>query len=341
MLSETAIGREVIVADIERFYFPPQAGRLSAVPVRGTLRRQAFLAALLACGAALAAPRRVSGGVLRKVLHDDVLFEPRPRGPLSRWSAPGATERRTLAVTTPDGVTLRGWFYPAPTPGPTILYFYGNGGSLDESALRAGWLASLGYNVALFDYRGYGYSEGTPHLTTIAIDSVSLYDFVSKMVGGESMFVYGWSLGTTFAVRLAVSRPVRALILQAPPASAAEELAALRLPLIARAAFTLVPDDTIVDGVANAKRIAAYRGPLLVLHGAADDVVPIVQGREVFDACPHRRSNSSNSPAFTITTSRLEIRSPVTLSHRSLPSIGDGIPLCRKLPRRNLITLKQ
>ncbi len=251
------------------------------------MQRSRFIASAVSSAIVIAGCRPAAAGLIRKTLHDDVLFEPGPRGSLSSWAATDGKNRRTLSYKAPDGVIVRGWFYPARGPdGPTILYYYGNGGSIAESAQRAAWLSSLGYNVALFDYRGYGYSEGTPHLAPIAAAALSEYDLVSNEVGGDSLFVYGWSLGTTFAVRVGIARAIRGLILQAPPASAKEELAALRLPTIARMAVKLIPDDTIIDGIANAERIANYHGPLLVIHGSDDDIVPVAQGREVFDRCP-------------------------------------------------------
>ncbi|MDP8917094.1 MAG: lysophospholipase [Pseudomonadota bacterium] len=220
---------------------------------------------------------------------DAAFFDPPPRPELAAWASP-APDRRTLELER-EGARLRGWFYPAARPSaPWLLFLYAKAMDLTSAEPRARWIRDLGCHVAVFDYRGYGFSDGEVDLAAALRDAVAFYDLVSALAqeqgGDRTGFVYGYSLGSIFASHIASERPVRGLILQAPLASVSvvEALVAAALRSAGRDGVRLSASPTATEAAANARRAAACRAPLLVVHGAADDFIPPAEGRRVFDA---------------------------------------------------------
>ena len=224
----------------------------------------------------------------RTVRQSDVFAPPRePHGTFAQ------TARQMNAVTltyrTRDGAVLRGFLLPAVRPkAPYVLLFYGNAELVQYEDDRLAWLRRLGYNAVCFDYRGYGYSSGSPDGQRIRKDSVALYDRLVRDIepSHAPAFVYGVSLGTQFAIHVASQRRVRGIVLQSPAASAQEEVTWFgRQALgITGLLMHLVPSPQVAEIFQGRSEIAAARAPLIVVHGARDTLIPIAQGREVFAA---------------------------------------------------------
>lgn len=199
------------------------------------------------------------------------------------------THARPLTYVARGGATLRGLLFPAANPrAPYVLFFYGNADLAAYESDRLTWLRRLGYNAMCFDYRGYGFSDGVPDAARIRQDSVDLYDDLVRNIelSHAPAFVYGWSLGTQMAIHVAAQRKVRALVLQAPAASAQEEidwLGAHQLGVTGRI-VKLVPSGDVRTLFQGSREIASVHAPLIVIHGADDATVPAAQGREVFAA---------------------------------------------------------
>ncbi len=236
----------------------------------------------------------VLGGAVVRIVHQSLVFQPQQfQTPPDRYARlVGANVVRFKAG---DGTVLSGLFFPARSnQSPLIIFLYGNADTCANETQRLQWLSrSLGYSSVCFDYRGYGFSEGTPDAARIRTDVLSLYDFVVSRLDAKhrAPYVYGWSLGTQFAVHIAANRPVCGLILQAPAASATEEVAYQGTQMLGKWASIVrpVPDDNVAQLFQGRAEIASVRAPLLVIHGTADKVVPLEQGREVFQAAASRR----------------------------------------------------
>lgn len=127
-----------------------------------------------------------------------------------------------LRLKTEDGETLVAWYRPAATGRVTLLYFHGNGGSLFDRRFRAKLLTEGGRGVLLLSYRGYGGSSGSPTEAGLRIDARSTYDWLAQRAPAEPIVLYGESLGTGVAVRLATERAIAGLILDAPFTSTAD-----------------------------------------------------------------------------------------------------------------------
>ena len=195
-------------------------------------------------------------------------------------------EYQDVSFQTSDGLSLQGWFIPGGSAGGstggsglTWVWFHGNGGNIghriEELALAH---HRTGENIFIFDYRGYGQSEGSPSEKGTYLDSRAAMEYLrSRPDVDPSKIVYlGHSLGAAVALELSLTQPPLALVLVSPFASV-RDMARLTLPF--------PPAGWLVrNHYDNIPRIQMLNIPLLVLHGDLDDTVPISQGRKLFEA---------------------------------------------------------
>ena len=191
-------------------------------------------------------------------------------------------EYEDVRIQTSDGLTLHGWFIPGDTemvPNATWLWFHGNGGN---NGYRIGELALAhhltGANLFIFDYRGYGESEGSPPEQGTYLDSRAVIEYLSGRddVAQDQIVYLGHSLGAAVAVELALTRPPMAMMLVSPFASV-RDMASITLPFPPVAWLVRNHYDSLT-------RIRQLNVPLLVLHGDQDETVPLSQGRRLYDA---------------------------------------------------------
>jgi alpha-beta hydrolase superfamily lysophospholipase len=210
--------------------------------------------------------------------------QPPPSAPLADWT--GTATRAIHSVPLPDA-TLRGWEYASSNPNaPIILFFNGNGMTVDRSDSFYRQLVQTGAELCVYDYRGIGFSAGSPDVMAFRQDALRLYDSLAASRPGRPVIVYGFSLGTAMATYVASQRKVAGLILAGTIATAAEELPvythARGIPT--ETAVSLIPAPDSIEAFNEVANIARSTAPLLMLHGEADTLVPISQGREVFAA---------------------------------------------------------
>ncbi len=196
------------------------------------------------------------------------------RTPVAAAGLSGFTD---VEIRTSDGETLVGWWKP-PEPGRAlILYFHGNGGSLWNRRERMRMLARAGRGVLIVSYRGYSGSTGGPSEAGLRLDARAAYDWLRRYPPAR-IVLYGESLGTGVAIKLATEVPVGGVILDAPYTSTAD---------VARRSFWFAPVALLMkDQFRSIDRIARLNCPLLVLHGERDGLIPIGLGRLLFAAAP-------------------------------------------------------
>lgn len=213
--------------------------------------------------------------LLAWLLQSAFVYYPDPRRvPPASVGLPGVSERWLEA---PDGVRVIAW-YAAPLPGhPTLLYFHGNGGNLANRAERIQRFKAQGWGVYMMSYRGYSGSGGSPtEADNVADAGRAWQDLLDLGIAAGSIVLYGESLGSGIAARLALAAPALALVLDAPYTS---------IPDVGRLAFPFLPLRLImVHRYETIRIIDRVRVPLIVVHGEADGVVPVGMGRAVFAA---------------------------------------------------------
>jgi len=169
---------------------------------------------------------------------------------------------------------------------PVVVFFNGNLMTIERSDQLYRRLAGLGVEVVVYDYRGYGFSEGQPDVGSFRTDALAIYDKVGREYAGRRVLVYGFSLGTAMAAYVASERKVNGVVLAAPFATAEEEMPvfARRLGFGPEAIRTMVPGDDAKLAFNELAMIKRSSAPLLVMSGSADMLVPMVQGRKVVAA---------------------------------------------------------
>lgn len=197
-----------------------------------------------------------------------------------------------VVVTTADNTRLSGWFLPAkaPTRG-TVLFFHGNAENIGTHLGAVYWLPERGYNVLLFDYRGYGRSEGQPSIPALVadFDAVVAQLLQRPEVGNNAIIVFGQSLGGALAINGVAHSPFRdrigALIVESSFADfrriAEEKLADFWLtwPLHVPLSYGFPKEFSPQQAIGEVAPI-----PLLLIHGDSDPVVPYTHAETLFAA---------------------------------------------------------
>ena len=179
-----------------------------------------------------------------------------------------------------DGVSLHGWYVPTEGSQATLLWFHGNAGNITHRIENILFLKPLKLNIFIFDYRGYGRSQGKPDELGLYKDSLAAYDYLikEKKESVNTLFLFGRSLGGVCAVKVASQRPAAGLILESTFTSAQD---------MAKNMFPILPLGQFIKSRFNAiKTIATVRIPKLFLHGTDDEIVPYLLGRRLYDAAP-------------------------------------------------------
>jgi fermentation-respiration switch protein FrsA (DUF1100 family) len=195
----------------------------------------------------------------------------RPTFPYTQTDIPRADGARQFAW-----VMTRG----ASDDGPWVLYLHGNAATVASQVNISHYrgLRSLGLNVLAPEYRGFGGLEGLPTEAALAADARAAYDYLllTRKIPASRIVIYGWSLGGAVAVHLASEVEQAAVVLEGAPAS----LAAIR-----QRRYPLFPIRLIMRNPFEAiSRIDRIRSPMLFLHSPDDEVIPISEGRRLYDA---------------------------------------------------------
>lgn len=180
-----------------------------------------------------------------------------------------------------EGARLHGWFVPG-AGGITLLWFHGNAGNISH---RLDWVktvhSSLGSNIFIFDYQGYGLSAGVPSEKNAYEDARAALQYLHSRpdVDRGRIVYYGKSLGSAVAVQLATEESPHRLALQSPFTSALD---------MARLHYPFLPVGALVrTRFSILEKLSAIRVPILIIHGDADEVVPIEHARRLYQAAGH------------------------------------------------------
>jgi fermentation-respiration switch protein FrsA (DUF1100 family) len=178
-----------------------------------------------------------------------------------------------------DGTDLHGWYVPAPQARGVLLFCHGNAGNISHRLDSISLFRSLGLNVFIFDYRGYGMSRGRPSEKGTEMDARAAWCWLTEEqhIDPSRLIIFGRSLGAAVAAGLAAERRCAGLIVESGFTSyadiGAEHYPWLPVRLLAKYRY------------ATAEKLARVRVPVLVVHSAEDELVPLEHGRALFEAC--------------------------------------------------------
>ena len=238
-------------------------GRLSVVRTVGRLAGGFILVAALLV-------------VILMIFEEAFIFFP-AQYPEGDWQPEGITVEDAW-FEADDGTRIHGWYVPHENPRATVLLCHGNAGNLSHRTPALGVLHDrVGVSVLIFDYRGYGRSEGEPNEAGILADARAAREWLAQREGIEEteIVLLGRSLGGAVAVDLARDG-AKALVLESTFTSVPDMAARLYPFLPVRKMMR-----TRLDSLG---KIGAHHGPLLQSHGDADTIVPLELGRRLFDA---------------------------------------------------------
>ncbi|MBV9493880.1 MAG: alpha/beta hydrolase [Acidobacteria bacterium] len=220
--------------------------------------------------------------VARRVFRHHQLFCPSP-DPLLTWNPDdyGIPRDRVSEewFETPDGEMLYGWYCRAERPIASAVFCHGNTGNLTTNADVIPHLLSSGFNVLLFDYRGFGKSTGHPSFTGITSDGITAARFHDRIRPKHLPSVlYGYSLGGAVAAQVITRHPFDALVLQSTFTN---------LPDLARFTFPRIPLHLVTgDFFDTLSVLRKLEVPLLLIHGENDETCPSWMAQRLYDACP-------------------------------------------------------
>jgi len=250
--------------------------------------------------------------ILAMFLENSLIYFP-ARYPAGDWSLSGVPIEDAWFQAA-DGTRLHGWYAEHKQPRAVVLFCHGNGGNVAYwgDALRSLY-RHAGVSVLLFDYRGYGRSEGRPNEAGVLADARAARAWLAQRAGipQEQIVLMGRSLGGAVAVDLAADGGARALVLESTFSS---------LPDVAAYHYWWLPVRLLVRTRFDARaKIGGYHGPLLQSHSTADTIVPYQFGRRLFEA--------ANEPKQFLTLQGSDHNDPPDRQYyQALAEFLDGLP---------------
>ena len=178
-----------------------------------------------------------------------------------------------------DGTALHGWYVPAPAARATLLFCHGNAGNISHRLESIRIFHTLGLNVFIFDYRGYGKSRGRPCEQGIELDALAAWNWLvrEKGVDPAKLILFGRSLGGAVAAGLACTRAAAGLILESSFTSYVD---------IGREYYPWLPIGLIAKyRYATIEKVSRLSMPVLIVHSPDDELVAFRHGRALYSAC--------------------------------------------------------
>jgi uncharacterized protein len=207
----------------------------------------------------------------------NLVFQGRPY-PSGDWKADDSLFE-DVHFTSSDGAKLHGWYSEHPRPRALVLFSHGNAGNIaGRRYLLSNFRDELGCSILIYDYRGYGKSEGNPTEKGVLLDGRAARDWLAECnrVPPEQITLVGGSLGGSIAVDIAAADGARGLVLVSTFTS---------IPDVAQSHAWWAPIRGLMSvSLHSEAKIADYHGPLLQTHGDADRVVPYALGKRLFEA---------------------------------------------------------
>ncbi|KAF0180719.1 MAG: alpha/beta hydrolase fold protein [Nitrospirae bacterium] len=187
-----------------------------------------------------------------------------------------------ITLNTADGLALFAWFVPAPKARATLLFCHGNAGNISNRLDSIRIMHSLGLNVLIFDYRGFGQSEGEPDEQGTYADADAAWDHLvgARKIAPQTIVIFGHSLGSSVAAETAMRhRDAGGLIL---------ESGFISLSDIGKKILPYLPIDLLLRyKYATGEKVGKIHMPKLIIHSPDDEVIPFQHGIELYRNASH------------------------------------------------------
>ena len=217
-------------------------------------------------------------GCLLYMMQEKLIFHPERLRATHAFSFPVPFEE---AVLTSGGVKLHSLRFPKENSRGVVLYFHGNAGSLNSWGHVYADFASLPYDLWILDYRGFGKSEGTiSGERELHEDALVLYTAAQQAYAGKDIVIYGRSIGTGIAAKLAAEHPPELLILETPY---------FNFPDLVSQVAPWAPEALLRYRLMTNEYIADQSFPIHLIHGDRDTLIPVASSERLATLGPHIR----------------------------------------------------
>lgn len=186
-------------------------------------------------------------------------------------------EYEKVQLKTPDNLILSAWYIPAKKGEFTILFCHGNGGNMAHRLDSINIFNEIGLNCFIFDYRGYGNSQGKSTEEGLYTDAQAAYDWLvkEKKISPENIIFFGHSIGGSVAAHLAGNVKVKGLILESCFTSYAD---------IGRKFYPYMPVKLFARYNFNTfEYVKKVKCPILVIHSRSDEIIPFEFGLRLYE----------------------------------------------------------
>jgi fermentation-respiration switch protein FrsA (DUF1100 family) len=161
----------------------------------------------------------------------------------------------------------------------TVYYCHGNAGNISYWRNMIELITSIGINIFIIDYRGFGKAKGYSTLLSFIEDTQEGYNYLVSKIKPEDIILWGESMGGYAALRLAQEKPIGCLALAATFTSSVDMMDYLGLPFY----YSFMARRTPLN---NLKMISTIKIPTVIIHSIEDDVIPYRCGEQLYDRCP-------------------------------------------------------
>ncbi len=208
------------------------------------------------------------------------IFQPRlvyfPMKPLAATPAAIGLDYEDVSLDAGDDASVHGWFLPVAEEARTVLFLHGNAGNISHRLDTLRVFHSLGLNVLIIDYSGFGQSDGKPGENQTYADARLAWRYLTgtRGIAPERIVVFGRSLGAGVATWLATEETPGALVL---------ESAFTSVPDLARKYYPIFPVRWLARiRYDNAARLPTVGCPVLIVHSRDDEIVPFAHGEALY-----------------------------------------------------------
>ena len=181
---------------------------------------------------------------------------------------------------TESGRKINGWLLKSKTEVPKISVFalHGNSGNLNSQYRRFVELTKYGFQIFLFDYPGFGYSEGKSTRENAVEDSFSVFDFFENLdeIKNKPKIIYGQSIGGNFSIPVATRKQdeIKGLVLEGTFMSF-NDIANRKVPLLGGL--------VIKENDDNRLNLKNFKKPVLIIHSKEDKLIPFEMGKQLYE----------------------------------------------------------